>query len=94
MFKSKEAGVVLTHRIDSIKRLGLDIDAIAGTAAPTNKMILGEHFSDFTGLAGIGLSGSWTYPKSAYFLQAGVSVVQQAGTQPSASVYLMIGVRK
>ena len=82
---AKEVGVVLLTKIDSFKRVGLDLDALIGLASSSSK------FSDFAGVAGIALTGQWTYPKTPYFLKAGVTVTWDSGHHTGSGPVIMLG---
>lgn len=93
-FKPAALGVLARVQVGTVSKLGADIDSLFGAAIPTSKLTIGgKTLSDLTGQAGCGLSWSWTYPKTNYFLRAGVGVLEVAGQQPMGSIYLMIGKR-
>jgi hypothetical protein len=91
-FKPEVFGILGRAQVGSIKKFGCDIDALAGLGLPTKNFSIGtKSFSDLTGQAGVGGSWKWTYPKTAYFLRAGVGVLQKVGGQPFGSIYVLIG---
>ena len=92
-FKPQAMGVLARVQIGRIAEFGCDIDTLAGLTTPTKSLVLGQSFANLSGQAGGGVSWSWTYPKSSYFLRAGVGVLEIAGGQPQGSIYLMIGKR-
>jgi hypothetical protein len=92
--KSGSLGVLARIQVAKISKLGCDIDALTGMAAPTNKLSLGgKSFSDFSGQAGIGISWSWTKPSTPYYARIGFGVLETAGSQPQGTMYGLIGIR-
>jgi hypothetical protein len=92
--KSGSIGVLARIQVAKISKLGCDIDALTGMAAPTNKLSLGgKSFSDFSGQAGIGISWSWTKPRTPYYARVGFGVLETAGSEPQGTVYGLIGIR-
>ena len=85
--KSKEPGAVVLTRIDSFKRLGLDLSLLAGATTKSTSL------ADTTGVAGLALTGTWTLPKTVYFVQGGAAITWKSGDQVSGGLIFTAGAR-
>jgi hypothetical protein len=87
-FKAKRVGAAVDYRIDSFKRLGLDLGVLIGGASKS------EQVSDFTGVFGLDLSARWSLPKSPFYFRGGVVGSWSAGEQFSGGVFVSFGFSK
>jgi len=86
-FKTHQCGPILMTRIDQLKKFGLDLSAIVGTTSDNPR------FSNFTGMTGFSLTGSWTLPQTPYIGTLGTAVTMNTGKQLSTGIVATLGVK-
>ena len=84
--RNKVPGVVLVTKVDTFKRLSLDLDILAGAQS------VDTHYRSTVGLAGVELSHTWSLKRILLQLSGtlGVAATITNGSQPGAGVVAQV----